>query len=561
MTWRGGAEPTILGIGGSDHDVHACLVRDGEVVVTIEEERLSRRKYGIGGNLLEGRARRYCLEAARLSMEDIDAVVVDQILPLTAFLDCRSRARRIDHHLAHASAAWFTSGYPSAAVLVVDNAGGLYKDDGRELLQATTWYRAEGRSLELVGRVGSSNWVEGPRVRGEAYQRGDGDDSLGHFYKKATGALGYRYPHGVADGEFYFPEDGITMGLAAFGEPRHMAALRRLVTLDADGRYRIRLTDGEYDGFLRNTLLDADFQARADVAASVQEMLVDLLSHIITGVIEQTGEARLCLAGGVAMNSSANGQLLERTPIEELYVPPMPADNGTAVGACLWRASRDPNARIPTYSVYAGRSYEAADVAAAVATLDRARWHVVRPASTDALLDIVARALAAGHVIGWYEGGGEHGRRALGHRSLLADPREAKMRDRINHVIKRRQHFRPFAPVVLEDRAAEFFERCRVSPYMQVVYRCRPERREEIAAVVHVDGTARVQTLRADQHPLLYRLIERFERISGVPMLLNTSFNGRGEPIVETPEHAVRGLESLGLDGLVLDGWWITPTC
>lgn len=551
---------SILAIGGSDHDVNACVVRDGRVLVSIEEERISRLKYGLGGNLMAGLGREYVAQYAGLELNDFDEVVVDSILPPTACLGVRKRARPIDHHICHASSAYFTSGFPSAAILVVDNAGGLIEHDGVQGLQATTWYHARGHEIQPLGRVLSTNWKEGPSVGGLPYQRGDGDHSLGHFYKKITGALGFRFPHGAQPQDYYFPEDGITMGLAAYAPPLYVDHFLEFFEFLPEGRFKIWLNDGRFDGLLSKLIEgeSANFERRAAVAASAQAALQRTLGHLIDHLLAVTGESRLCLAGGVAMNSSANGEILRRSDVKHLYVPPVPGDNGTALGAALWTAVRLAGGEVPSYSVYAGKTYEAREVEAAVQTIDSARYLVQSPGEAE-MLPEVARLMHAGKVVAWFEGGSESGRRALGHRSILAPPQPADIRDYINAKVKHRQWFRPFAPVVPEEDAARYFEINQPSPYMQIVVRVRPEYRAALAAVTHVDGTARVQTVSEMQNPRLHGLLRAFEREAGIPVLLNTSFNGPGEPIVETPAEAVRSLGRMALDGLVLENWLVTP--
>lgn len=546
------SSPTILGVGGSDHDVHACVVHAGHVVVAIEEERLSRKKYGIGGNLLDGLARHHVLTRAGLTLDDVDDIVVDAILPKTAMLAVRNRARQVDHHLCHAAAAFFTSGMPSAAVVVVDNAGGLVQDESGPVLQATTWYHARGRDITPLGQVGSTNWREGPLVLGTPYQQGDGDHSLGHFYKKVTGALGYKFPPN-ANG-FYFPEDGITMGLAAFSEPRFADRFSEFVTLLPEGRFQIWLNDGRFDAMLGALLNGAadDFQQRAAVAASAQEVLQRVLCHVVDHALAVTGEKHLCLAGGVAMNSVANAEILRRTAAERVYIPPVPGDNGTGIGAALWTATRDADAPVPAYSVYSGGCYAHDAIADALQHVDRDRFQIDRP-DDDALIDQVVALLTADKVVAWFTGGSENGRRALGNRSILAAPHSGDMRDHINARVKHRQWFRPLAPVVPDTDAARFFEMEQPSPYMQIVFHVRPEWRPRLGAITHVDGTARVQTVDDAQNPRLLRLLRAYERAAGIPILLNTSFNGRGEPIVETPHEAVACLHRMPLDALVVE--------
>lgn len=252
------------------------------------------------------------------------------------------------------------------------------------------------------------------------------------------------------------------------------------------------------------------------------------------------------------MNSMTNGELLRRTSIEELYVPPMPGDNGTGIGAALWAVARNADAPIPTYSVYAGRPYGREEVNRALAKLNPEGF-LIHELDEEPLLEEVAARLACGNVIAWFEGESENGRRALGHRSIFADPQKWEMRDYLNHVVKCRESFRPFAPVVIEERANEYFDIRQSSPYMQMVVRVLPEWRAKLAAVTHIDGTARVQTVRPSQHRRLYRLLEVYEKRVGLPILLNTSFNGRGEPIVETPQDAVECFLRAPIDGLVLE--------
>lgn len=547
--------PTILGLGGSDHDVHACVISDGVVQVAIEEERLSRCKYGIGGNLLDGLARRRVLKRASLTLGSITDVVADAILPKTALLAVRSRVRLIDHHLCHAAAAFFTSGMESAAVVVVDNAGGLL-DGEVPSLQATTWYRAEGREINPVGQVVSTNWKEGPEVGGAPYQKGDGDHSLGHLFKKVSGALGFRFPHGADPDGFFFPEDGITMGLAAYAAPAFASRLSEVVELLPDGQFRIALNDGRLDAILRELLADSDddFQRRAAVASSAQDVLQRVLCHVVEHALAVTGETNLCLSGGVAMNSVANAHVLRNTRVKRLYVPPVPGDNGTGIGAALWVASRERDRPVPRYSVYSGGAYGSKAIAAAASGVDAARFDMHRYAD-DALLPVVAELLAAGKVVAWFNGGSEGGRRALGNRSILAAAQSADMRDHINAHVKQRHWFRPLAPVVPAADASRYFEMSQPSPYMQIVFQVRPEWRTRLGAVTHVDGSARVQTVDDIQNSRLLHLLRAYERVAGIPILLNTSFNGRGEPIVETPEEAVACLHRMPLDALVLDDY------
>ncbi len=538
---------TILGVGGSDHDVHACIVRGGKVAVAIEEERLTRRKYGIGGNLLDLHCAKYCLDSLGLDLSAVDEVVLDNLLPATVKMQFRRRGRLVDHHECHAAAAFLTSGFDKAAILVMDNAGCLTQGEGGPGLQATSWYVGEGSTISLAGRVLSTSYDAGPPALGAPYQLGDGDHSLGSFYKRITGALGFGFRAGA--GSFFFPEDGITMGLAAYGDGRFVEMFWELAELGDRGGYKLWVRDGRLDALLNRLLGDDDgFETRAAIAAAAQAVLCRLVAHIAAHVLGATGMRRLCLSGGVAMNAAANGDLLDRLDLDALYIPPAPGDNGTAIGAALMAAGA--SGQSGAYSVYSGRSYPRAAVEDALETLDRARFRRDTPAP-EALAGRVAQMIAGGAIVAWFEGGSEHGRRALGHRSILADPRPAAVRDRINQGIKRRQRFRPYAPAVRAAAAAAYFTAPQLSPYMQIISGVRAERQGDIAGVVHVNGTARPQTLDGTQP--LAALVDRFDALTGVPMVLNTSFNASGQPIVETPKEAVAAFQDMQIDALVLD--------
>jgi carbamoyltransferase len=347
------------------------------------------------------------------------------------------------------------------------------------------------------------------------------------------------------------------MGLAPYGSERFVDELASLYTL-RDGEFR---QSGSQQRSLVALIADqlsraGDGQATeeicADFAFAVQANTERIMVELARWLHERTGEKALCLAGGVALNSVANFKILEQTPFEEIYIIPAAGDQGTAIGAALhgyyavagnpWTPSAAP------FSPYLGRDYDTGEIDAAVAPyLDQ-----VRVERTDRVFEQTAEDLANGLVVGWFQGGSEIGPRALGNRSIFADPRDPGMKDRINAKVKHREPFRPFAPVVTRSRQAQFFSSAVPAPYMLLVPQVRQSARSLIPAVTHVDGSARLQTASPELNPRLCALLDAFDRRSGIPVLLNTSFNDHEEPIVETPADAVRCFLRTEMDRLVL---------
>ena len=550
----------VLGISAFYHDAAACLLRDGEIVLAVEEERLSRIKHD---HAYPERAIAMCLEAAGIAAAEVDSVVFyEKTLPklerqletwilgfprslgafvrgMSRWLDGRVDLRRwlerrggfrgeilfSEHHLSHAAFAFFSSPHPRAAVLVADGVGEW----------ATT-----------------SLWLAGPEgVAPERELRFP--DSLGLFYSIITAHLGFR----VNEDEYK------VMGLAAYGQDSFAGAMARVLPFDEDGGFRLerrylrlggrdRLASPALDALLgppRRPGAPIDERHR-DIARSAQVRLEQALLRI-----EATLPAGLplCMAGGVALNGAANARLAGRRP---LFVPFAPGDSGAAIGAAYvghYLAGSPTTPRPTRVTPRLGPSYsvEACAAACAAAGLD------ARPLQGLGGEPFVAEQLARGRIIGWFDGPMEFGPRALGGRSILADPRDAAMRDVLNARIKHREPFRPFAPAILAERAADYFEGARPVPWMTEILPVRPERRADIAAAVHVDGTGRLQTVGEGDAPRLHALLRAFEARTGVPALINTSFNVAGEPIVCSPDDACRCYRAAGLDALVLGDLWI----
>ncbi|HEX8058727.1 MAG TPA: carbamoyltransferase N-terminal domain-containing protein [Novosphingobium sp.] len=565
----------ILGLSAHYHEAAAALLIDGMPAAAVQEERLSRRKndavFPLG-------AIEYCLDHAGLEPEELDAVVFyekpmlkfDRVLTMALRTFPRSYhafpqaiknmlgekawvrgvitsqlgvpARKVlftEHHQSHAAAAFLTAPTERAAILTADGVG-----------EWATLTVGRGERGSGGTRIAIDREIRFPH-------------SLGMLYSTFTAYLGFA----VNEGEYK------VMGLAAYGEPSMTDKVRRLIQRTEDGAFRLDLDYFEFHSSARRSHSDKfvalfgpprsryepiDFASTegrrfADIAASVQRVLEDVLVDLARDLHERTGLNDLCLGGGVALNGVANARILRESGFARIFVPPAPGDAGCALGAALW-ADRlhfgQPDRAIPDHPFW-GPEPDAA-VLARIGMEDGLPCDMPDDA---ALIEHTARDLAAGRIVGWMEGRCEFGPRALGHRSLLAAPHDAAMRDRLNRDIKYREEFRPFAPVVPEDEADRYFDLppggARLARFMSGVFPVRPEWRDRLAAVTHIDGTARVQTIARDFAPRLYDLISAYGRISGIPVLLNTSLNLAGEPIVCSAEEGYSTFRRSGIDVLI----------
>jgi carbamoyltransferase len=554
MTW-------ILGFN-STHDGSASLVRDGEIVCAVEEERFSRKKhhYGFPEHAIEA-----CLKAGGITFEDIDHVAfywnawkglfrfglhVLRHFPKTlAYFDhqpdiwgnfralpklfrerygFRGRFHFLDHHPNHIASAFWPSPFDEAAAITVDGTG--------------EW------ETTLLGHIGAGGKL---RVIGKnSYPH-----SVGKLWETLTQYLGFRPNSG----------EGKVMGLAPYGRPDLVDGFRDLVRTTGPGRFKLNLKYFDFHYGRKRKFSDlfierfgpprepeSEIDSRhEDVAYALQavteELLLDLVNHLHT----KTGSPRLVMAGGVALNSVANGRLQRETPFEEIFVQPAAGDSGAALGSALrvWHEvlGNGNNGRNRMRNAYLGPEYGPDELRAALEEAGLEYREVEDPAAE------AAERLEAGKILGWYQGKMEFGPRALGNRSILADPRQAETKDIVNARVKHREGFRPFAPAVIAERAGEFFETGGAeAPFMLKVFDVRPEKRDVIPAVTHVDGSARVQTVRREENERYYEMIRAFGERTGVPVVLNTSFNIRGEPIVTTPADAVRCYLGTGIDALIL---------
>jgi carbamoyltransferase len=561
----------ILGLNAYHGDAAAALVVDGELVCAAEEERFNRIKHCAG---FPAHAAAWCLEDAGLSPDGVDHVAIgrdpkanlghkvlrtllhgasprylkarlenaarvrDVRSELTAALGAEVRAdlHHVEHHQAHVASAFFVSPFEDAAILSTDGFGDF---------ASTMLAEGHGSSFRVLERVLFPH-------------------SLGIFYAAVTQWLGFPK----------YGDEGKVMGLAPYGTQRYLEEMRGLVHPKGDvfelglefflhDKEGVDMTWDEGSpsiGRLFSERMEEVFgparepgttltSEHEDVAASMQAMLEEAYLHLVRALWERTKMPQLCLAGGVALNAVANGRILPETPFEDVFVQPAAGDSGIAVGAAyyVWnQALGRPRAFVMDHA-YTGPGYSDADYerALAAAGLEADRL------DDDELFARVAERVAAGDVIGWFQGRMEFGPRALGNRSIVADPRRSDMKDVLNSRIKHREPFRPFAPSILAEATGDWFEQDYPSPYMVLVYKTRADKRELVPAVNHVDDTGRLQTVTREANPRYYRLIEEFERQTGVPILLNTSFN-ENEPVVMTPEQAVETFQKTRMDMLVL---------
>jgi len=562
----------VLGINAYHGDASAALFIDGQLVAAAEEERFNRIKHAAG---FPTKAVRYCLDSAGIGVQDVEHVAIprdprarllkkalwaarlphfarERLRTLGQFRHigdalCRAmdvppdyfdaHVHRVEHHRAHLASAFFTSPFDRAAVLSLDGFG----DFG-----SGAWGQGEGTRITIHG--------------GAAFPH-----SLGIAYTALSQFLGFPK----------YGDEYKVMGLAAYAEPQFLEKMRHVVRTDGGIGYALDLKcfthhktgpgmrwdwgEPTQDPLWSIELVHRFGPARAPdapltprhraVAASLQTRLEEIVLGMARGLYERTRLDALAYAGGVAYNCVANGKLVAETPIEWLSVHPAAGDAGLAIGAALsvWHETLDmPRQFVMEHAAW-GPEYDVAELEHA---LEVAGVRYTR-VPDDEVSVVTARDLAWGNIVGWFQGRAEWGPRALGQRSILADPRDPEMKDRLNRRVKHREPFRPFAPSVLEERIDEWFESAHPSPFMLLAYEVKPSKRKEIPATTHVDGTARLQTVNRAALPLYWSVLSEFEKLTGVPVLLNTSFN-ENEPLVNTPEEAVACFQRTDMDVLVM---------
>ena len=573
----------ILGLNTYHGDSSACILENGELVTAVEEERFRRIKHWAG---FPSEAIRYCLKEANIDVKDLDLIAVNRrptsnILKKAIFSFCRrpslnlikdrlKNARKvkgiksklaeqfqmdtsklkaklyhIEHHVAHLSSTFFVSPFDKAAVVSVDGFGDFV---------GAMWGVGQGENIEFRERIFFPH-------------------SLGLFYQSITQYLGFNK----------YGDEYKVMGLAPYGEPVYLEKMRNIIHLDRNGMFKLNL---EY--FIHHTenvpmaweggepqiqpvfsqklveLLgparksDEDINERhKNIASSLQAMYEEAFFHLLHSIYEKTKVRTLCLAGGCAMNSVANGKIIDKTQFEEVYIPPAAGDAGGCIGAAfyVWHTVLKQPRSFVQETPFLGPVFSDCEIKTVLENHEslskKKEYSIEKFEDSNRLCQMAARLISDGKVIGWFQGKMEWGSRALGNRSILADPRYAKMKDVLNARIKFREPFRPFAPSILLEKTGDYFETDYPDPFMMKVYPVRSHMRTVIPAVTHVDGTGRLQTVRREDNQLYWQLIKEFEKLTGVPIVLNTSFN-ENEPIVCTPGEALDCFLRTKMDVLVM---------
>jgi len=571
----------ILGINAYHGGASACLIEDGRLVAAAEEERFTRVKYWAGFPV---KAIEFVLSEAGINARDLDHVGISidpkanlmqkalfafRNRPTLGFVrdrlshslktgtlktefaehlgldakDLKAQFHNVEHHRAHMASAFFVSPHERAAILSVDGAGDFV---------TTMWGTGQGNKLHVMDEILFPH-------------------SLGIFYTAVTQWLGFPK----------YGDEGKTMGLAPYGDPApFMDAMRRMVRLQSDGTFELDLdyfvhhaegADMSWAGgeptlgmLFSSNMVDLLGEPRVprseitqrhmDIAASMQEMLEEAEFALVRKLQRDTGETTLCMAGGVALNSAFNGKVLPQTDFTEIFIQPAAGDAGTALGVCyyIYHQLLDQPRTYVMNDAYTGPQFDNATIEAALK-----RYNVAyQTLDESALVARAAEIVASGNVLGWFQGRMEWGPRALGNRSIIADPRRDDMKDILNARIKHREKFRPFAPSVLLEATGDYFDQSYPDPFMIKVYNVLPEKREEIPAVTHVDGTGRLQTVERQHAPLYWSLIHAFGEKTGTPVVLNTSFN-ENEPIVCTPDEAIDCFLRTKMDALAVGNFLV----
>ena len=570
----------ILGINAYHGDASAAIIKDGQLIAAVEEERFNRKKHCAG---FPAAAIRYCLQAANISVDELDHVGISRdpsahlhkkilfsitrIPNLSGLIAARlanaakvhdlreelaralevspqfrAKIHRVEHHRAHMASCFLVSPFDRAAILSIDGFGDFI---------STMWGVGENNHIDVLGQI------EYPH-------------SAGIVYTATSQYLGFPK----------YGDEGKVMGLAPYGRPRYLEKFRDIIRTDKGVGFKLDLNYFKHDSegvdmtwedgsptigrIFSDKFVDAFGPARLagepltslheDIAASLQARLEEVSFHILNQLHQQTKTDRLCLAGGVAYNSVMNGKILLNTPFRELFVQPAAGDSGTALGVCYYIHNvilQQPRSFVMEHA-YTGPEFSNGQIHDVVRRSDF-DW---RELSDAELTQAAAQAVADGKIVGWFQGRMEFGPRALGNRSIVVDPRRAEMKDLLNARIKKREPFRPFAPSILEERVSEYFEQTHPSPTMLMVYQVKKDKQSVIPAVTHVDGSGRLQTVSRETNPRYYQLISDFEKLTNVPVVLNTSFN-EDEPIVCTPEEAVNCFQRTRMDVLFLGNYMV----
>ncbi len=575
----------ILGINAYHGDASAAIVVDGKLVAAAEEERFNRIKHSAG---FPEEAVRYCLKEAGVSIKEIDYIAIPRDykarllrklyygikipkLAVRRFValrktqdikrtlvnifqihekEIKANFINVEHHRAHIASSFFVSPFEKAL---------LFSADGLGDFASTMWGVGEGNKIKILGAISFPH-------------------SLGMYYTAITQYLGF----------LNYGDEYKVMGLAAYGRPEYKDEFEKILMHHGKLGFKLgldyfvhhqKLVDMHFEegypeldilfsGCLEKRLgprrnkKDAIEERHQNIASTLQKRLEDILFKLLNDLAGIKNETRLCLSGGVAFNCVANGKIFKHTPFNQIYIPPAAGDAGLAIGAAyyVWHQMLDKPRDFVMEHAYWGPEYNSEAISDELKVingeLSRQGCKVTKIEDEEQLCKITAQAISEGKIVGWFQGRMEWGPRALGNRSIVVDPRKAEMKDILNARIKHRETFRPFAPSILEEKTSEYFEKTYPSPFMLFAYKVRPEKMHIIPAPCHVDGTGRLQTVSKETNPRYWNLIKEFENITGVPVVLNTSFN-ENEPIVNTPKEALDCFLRTKMDMLVMENFII----
>ncbi|MDD5561006.1 MAG: carbamoyltransferase [Candidatus Omnitrophica bacterium] len=553
----------ILGVSCFYHDSAACLIKDGNVIAAASEERFNRQK---NSSAFPSNAINFCLQTGDITVNDIDyigfyekpflkfyRVILNHLqaypFSLKNFMDILPSWLQdrlimplvfkkelgfskdplfIKHHLSHAASSFLVSPFGEAAILTADGVGEW---------ATLTFGFGKGNDIKII-------------------QEMHYPDSFGLLYTAVTTYLGFEALEG----------EGTVMGLAAYGKPTYLDKFKDMVLVKSDGSFKINQA---FFGFNRGSRmysnrfiktfgkerkpLDKVEERHCDIAASLQRFIEESLVIIARNLYNYTKMEKLCLAGGLFLNCVANAKILEETPFKQVFIQPAAGDSGGALGAAsyIYHTLLGNSRKFILQNAYLGPSFSSNQIKRMLINhqIDYRELDELR------LIKYVARRISEGKIIGWFQGRMEFGPRALGNRSILADPRNPNMKELLNAKVKNREPFRPYAPAVLEERAADFFKAKQFSPFMLLATNVKDDKKKAIPAVTHIDGTARVQIVSKSTNPRFWNLISEFENMTGIPVLINTSFNLKGEPIVCSPEDALTDFKRSQMDILVLENY------
>lgn len=550
----------VLGVNYS-HDRSACLIKDGKVFAAIEEERIDRIKHSVGFlsvadykqfvKITPMKAINYCLQTAGISIDDLDIIVTN-----SALKDSSSDIAKLEipikdkskifsmssHHMAHAYSTYFASPFTESAVLIIDSYGS-YIDKYRTAVESESFYVAKSEKIEKI----NSNY----------FMYNLQSLSLGVFYNYFSRQLNFTTPIGSDEIDFFkkgYPESGKLMGLAAYGHKRE--DWEKLIK-NINGRAQVSYENinNKYELWKmieENDCSEVDYSNKfyKDIAYKVQEELEESVLYLVNELYKGTNQKNLCIAGGVGLNAVMNRRILDETPFENVFIMPAANDAGVALGCAYYGyytllGGKD---RYAIQNNFWGKNYDNAEIVDSIKKYSNSIKY--RNVTTKEVAELISK----GKIIGWFHGKSEFGPRALGHRSILADPRIYDMKQYLNEKVKVRESFRPYAPSVMYEHAHEYFDIDREYPYMIMVAPVKEEKKCVIPAVVHEDGTARIQTVTEETCEKYYDLLNEFYKITGVPVILNTSFN-KQEPIIETPEDAIKTFLNTNIDYLVIENY------